>query len=194
MSFFGDIGAALGIGIGSAFGIPPQLTTSILTGVGAIDAPAPISIVPSAVGPGGIPAIGAPIGAVNPNTGRPAGIDGGGSVAAIGPIGGGQTISADEAGRVITWLQALGGGMGDSALRGLARQLRIGKNVILQGLQNLGQLGASVLPPASKILMSNEVEKIFKRKRRGVISKSLRNALKQMKFIRKEARFLFPKS
>jgi len=192
MSFFGDLGSALAIGVGTAFGIPAPLTTGILGAVGAIDVPSAISIVPSAVGPGGGAAVGAA--AVNPNTGRPAGITGGGSVAAIGPIGGGSQISADEAGRVITWLQALGGGMGDSALRGLARQLRIGKNVILQGLQNLGQLGASVLPPASKILMSNEVEKIFKRKRRGVISKSLRNALKQMKFIRKEARFLFPKS
>jgi len=192
MSFFGDIAGALGIGVASAFGIPPALTTSILTAGGVIDAPQAISIVPSAVGPGGGAAVGA-VAAVNPNTGRPAGIAGGGSVAAIVPTGGGGQISADEAGRVITWLQALGGGMGDSALRGLARQLRIGKNVILQGLQNLGQLGASVLPPASKILMSNEVEKIFKRKRRGVISKSLRTALKQMKFIRKEARFLFPK-
>jgi len=190
MSFFGDIAGALGIGVASAFGIPPALTTSILTAAGAIDAPA-ATIRPTAAAI--VPAAVAPAVSVNPNTGRPAGIAGGGSVASIGPIGGGQGISADEAGRVITWLQALGGGMGDSALRGLARQLRIGKNVILQGLQNLGQLGASVLPPASKILMSNEVEKIFKRKRRGVISKSLRNALKQMKFIRKEARFLFPK-
>jgi len=103
----------------------------------------------------------------------------------------GVGLTPEQQGAAVQWLTALGSGMGDAALRSMASRMRIGKTVVLAVLQSIGQLGADTLQPAEKVLISNEVERIFKKRRRGPISKALIRTIAQLKFLKKNLGFLF---
>jgi len=115
--------------------------------------------------------------------GRQNGVSGGGVTGTFG-----TPVSRDQQGAAVQWLTQLGSGAADATLRGLASQMRIGKRVIIAALMNIGQIGKDTLQPAEKILISNEIERIFKARRRGVIPKSLKRAVKMLTFLKKELR------
>jgi len=107
-----------------------------------------------------------------------------GGFADIGTLG----ITRDQQGAAVQWLTTLGSGAADATLRTLARDMRIGEKIIIAVLMRIGQIGADTLQPAEKVLISNEIERIFKARRRGIIPKSLKRAVKMLLFLKKELR------
>ncbi len=116
----------------------------------------------------------------------------------VSPNGGGVVVAGQGAGgpidpAAIPIISMILDGMNDSAIRSAARQARVGKTKMIQTLTGLdfaseGQAFTGV----QKMFLSNEVEKIFRTKRRPIIPKSLRRNIKQIQFMKKELRFLFP--
>jgi len=128
----------------------------------------------------------------DPITGIIAGSASATAAARGGAIGvGGIGVTPEQQGAAVQWLTSLGSGAGDASLRSMASQMRIGKNVVLAVLQRIGQIGADTLQPAEKVLISNEVERIFKKRRRGPISKALIRTVAQLKFLKKNLGSLF---
>lgn len=78
-------------------------------------------------------------------------------------------------------------GAGDAAVRAAARMARIGKRDMLETLVALDLMaGGAAFTPTQKMFVSNEIEKIFKPRRRSAIPKNLRRMVKQFIFLRKE--------
>jgi len=78
-------------------------------------------------------------------------------------------------------------GAGDAAVRQAARMARVGKKGMLETLVAMDIFtGGQTFTPTQKMFVSNEIEKIFKPRRRPIIPKSLRRTMKQIKFLKKE--------
>jgi len=78
-------------------------------------------------------------------------------------------------------------GAGDAAVRAAARMARVGKRDMLETLVAIDIMGGgAAFTPTQKMFVSNEIEKIFKPRRRPIIPKSLRRTMKQIKFLKKE--------
>jgi len=77
-------------------------------------------------------------------------------------------------------------GAGDAAVRVAARTARVGKKALMETLVAMEMLsGGRAFSVSDKMFISNEIEKIFKPRRRSTIPKSLRRSIKQIKWIRK---------
>jgi len=104
--------------------------------------------------------------------------------------GGGQITPA-----AIPVINLLMDGASDAMVRTAASRARVSKAMLfdtLQGLDIVGGAGTRAFTPLEKIAISDQIERIFKPRRRGPISKGLRRTIKQIKFLRKELKPLFP--
>jgi len=90
-------------------------------------------------------------------------------------------------------LSSIAKGYSDSMVRAKARKAKVGKRVILECLPYMYSLDISeaaglqewVLTGSDKRNLSDEVERILRPRKRGIISKGLLRAINQMRFIRK---------
>jgi len=85
-------------------------------------------------------------------------------------------------------LRMIGEGSGDAEVRQAGRDLKVGKKDLFQALTTINFLGRGVLTRMERIAISDQIEKIFRARRRGPISKSMRRAAVQMTFWMKFAR------
>ncbi len=98
------------------------------------------------------------------------------------PVGGGGVVVG--AGGVIEMILD---GAGDATVRAAARMARVGKRDLLDTLVAIDiTTGGAALTGSQKMFLSNEIEKIFKPRRRSAIPKNLRRMVKQFIFLRKE--------
>lgn len=78
-------------------------------------------------------------------------------------------------------------GAGDATVRAAARMARVGKRALLETLVAMDVMsGGRAFEGTQKQFLSNEIEKIFKPRRRSAIPKNLRRMVKQFNFLRKE--------
>jgi len=86
------------------------------------------------------------------------------------------------------------GGSGDAAVRVAARSARIGKKQLLETLVAMDTMtGGRAFAPNERMFISNEIEKIFKPRRRSAIPKTLKRSVMQIKWLQKNLRSLFPR-
>lgn len=135
----------------------------------------------SIFGPAGLPSV--PPAAITPA------IMTGVSPQAGGMIASGQGMGGPIDPNAIPIISMILDGMNDSAIRVAARTARVGKKKLIETLTGLdfateGQAFTGV----QKMFLSNEIEKIFKPRRRSIIPKSLRRSVKMLTFLRKELR------
>jgi len=114
-------------------------------------------------------------------------------VAGVANANGAQTpISAQMAATLkpgaIQVLRMIGEGSGDAQVRQAGRDLQVGKKDLFQALTTINFLGRGVLTRMERIAISDQIEKIFRPRRRGAISKSMKRTAKQMEFFMKLAR------
>jgi len=88
----------------------------------------------------------------------------------------------------ITVLRMIGEGSGDAEVRQAARDLKVGKKDLFKALTTINILGRGALTRMERIAISDQIEKIFRTRRRGPISKSMKRAATQMTFWLKFAR------
>ena len=108
---------------------------------------------------------------------------------------GGQQLSAGQGmggpinSAAIPIISMILDGMNDSAIRTAARTARVGKKAMIETLTGLDVMsGGAAFTGVQKMFLSNEIEKIFKPRRRSAIPKSLRRTVKMIGFLRKELR------
>jgi len=83
-------------------------------------------------------------------------------------------------------------GMNDSAVRAAARTARVGKKDLIDTLVRIDQVtNGTALTGVQKMFLSNEIEKIFKPRRRSVVPKSLKRSIKQIEWIKKNLKGVF---
>jgi len=85
-------------------------------------------------------------------------------------------------------LRMIGEGSSDSMVRTAARELRVGKKDLFQALIAINFLGRGALTRSDRMFISNEIEKIFRRRRTPVISRSVKRDVKRMEFWMKTVR------
>jgi len=85
-------------------------------------------------------------------------------------------------------LRMIGEGSGDAQVRQAGRDLKVGKKDLFQALTTINFLGRGVLTRMERIAISDQIEKIFRARRRGAISKTMKRTVKQMEFFMKVAR------
>jgi len=85
-------------------------------------------------------------------------------------------------------LRMIGEGSGDAQVRQAGRDLKVGKKDLFQALTTINFLGRGVLTRMERIAISDQIEKIFRTRRRGPISRSMKRAAAQMTFWMKFAR------
>jgi len=106
--------------------------------------------------------------------------------------GGGQQMATGQAmggpidQRAIPIISMILDGMNDSAVRQAARSVGVGKKKMIETLTGIdfateGQAFTGV----QKMFLSNEIEKIWKPRRRSTIPKSLKRSIAQIKWIKK---------
>jgi len=79
-------------------------------------------------------------------------------------------------------LRMIGEGSGDAQVRQAGRDLKVGKKDLFQALTTINFLGRGVLTRMERIAISDQIEKIFRTRRRGPISRSMKRAAAQMSF------------
>jgi len=85
-------------------------------------------------------------------------------------------------------------GSGDATVRTAARTARVGKKQLLESLVAMDEMSAGrAFSPSDKMFVSNEIEKIFKPRRRSAIPKTLKRSVMQIKWLQKNLRSLFPR-
>jgi len=83
-------------------------------------------------------------------------------------------------------------GAGDAAVRVAARTARVGKKQLLETLVAMTMLSDDrAFSTSDKMFISNEIEKIFKPRRRRTIPASLKRSVAQINWIKKNLRGLF---
>jgi len=83
-------------------------------------------------------------------------------------------------------------GVGDAGVRVAARTARVGKKQIIETLIAMDEMsGGQAFSPTDKMFISSEIEKIFKRRRRPTVPKSLQRSVKQIIWIKKNLRGVF---
>jgi len=118
------------------------------------------------------------------------GVSPGGQGAAMAPgqaVGGGPI---DQ--RAIPIISMILDGMNDSAVRSAARSVGVGKKKMIDTLTGIdfateGQAFTGV----QKMFLSNEIEKIWKPRRRSTIPKSLKRTVAQLNWMKKNLRGFF---
>jgi len=99
----------------------------------------------------------------------------------------GQGMGGPVTGAAIPIISMILDGMNDSAIRSAARTARVGKKIMIETLTGLDVMsGGAAFTGVQKMFLSNEIEKIFKPRRRSIIPKSLRRSVKQIRFLKKE--------
>jgi len=119
------------------------------------------------------------------------GMAGGGGAGGVSPIS--QATLATLKPGAIEVLRLLGSGASDSQVRQAARDADVSKKSLFQALTTINFLGRGVLTRLERIAMSDQIERIFRPKRRPVISKQMKRTAKQMEFFMKLGRRFAPK-
>jgi len=127
----------------------------------------------------------------------PAANGGSPQAAPLRPAGGQQVGMTPVGGGVITpgaptIIGLILDGSGDAAVRTAARMARVGKKQLLETLVAMDiASGNRAFTGTEKIFVSNEIEKIFKPRRRSTISRSLRRTVAQLNWMKKNLRGFF---
>jgi len=135
-----------------------------------------------------------PIGLVRPvvagvsNIGATGSLGGQGAAGAAGGNGGSFMSTLPAKPNAVSILRIIAAGAGDSQVRTAARKAQISKTDLFDALTAIEVMGASELSRLERIAISDQIDRIFRPRKRPIISKGLKRTMKQMEFMMKFAK------
>jgi len=102
---------------------------------------------------------------------------------------GGSFLSALPAkATAVSVLRLIAAGAGDSQVRVAARKAQVSKTDLFDALTAIEVMGKSMLSRLERIAISDQIDRIFRKRPRPIISKGLKRTMKQMEFMMKFAK------
>ena len=105
-----------------------------------------------------------------------------------GGNGGGFLSQLPAKPTAVSVLRLIAAGAGDSQVRVAARKAQVSKTDLFDALTAIEVMGKTDLSRLERIAISDQIDRIFRPRRRPVISKGLKRTMKQMEFMMKFAK------
>jgi len=102
--------------------------------------------------------------------------------------GGGFMATLPAKATAVSVLRLIAAGAGDSQVRTAARKAQVSKTDLFDALTAIETMGKSNLSRLERIAISDQIDRIFRPRRRPIISKGLKRTMKQMEFMMKFAK------